>query len=102
MNNKIKLKNEISFPLRGDIEQTTRDGKVWSLRFEIQGYYTPEFLVENFTAENTKLMKVLNETEEEILILENYDTIITMQIYTHITDIEESTVTIQMRKDMYN
>lgn len=98
--NKIKLKNEVSFPLRESIEQTTRDGKIWSLRFEIVGYYTPEFLVENFIPENTILMKVLNENDEELLVLENYDTIITMQIYTHIADIEESFVTIQMKKEM--
>lgn len=102
MMNKIKLKNEVSFPLKGDIEQTTRDGKIWSLRFEIIGYYAPEFLMENFIKENTILMKVLNENDEELLVLENYDTIITMQIYTHVTDIEESFVTIQMRKEMNN
>ena len=98
--NKIKLKDNTEFFLKGDIAQTTRDGKVWSLRFEIIGYYSPEFLTKTFSSENTIVMKVLDESDKELLTLENYNTIITMQIYTHITNIEESFVTIQMIKEL--
>ena len=98
--NKIKLNDNTEFLLKGDIEQTTRDGKVWSLRFEIIGYYSPEFLTKTFSTENIAIMKVLDESDKELLVLENYNTIITMQIYTHVTNIKESFVTIQMIKEL--
>jgi len=100
--NILKLKNEKQFSLMGDVEQTTRDGRTWFLRFEILGSYTPEELANNFIKENILLMKVLNEENQEVLILENYDTIISMQIYSHVSNMDESYVSIQMKKETFN